>query len=83
MIMMLFSGYVLPIDLMPEAVQKIIFYLPFQYLVYFPVNIYLGRLDTIEIIQGLAIQTFWVFALWGLMRLAWARGIRHFEAVGI
>jgi len=36
----------------------------------------------VALAQGLAIQAFWVVVAYGFARLAWARGIRHYSAVG-
>ena len=56
--------------------------LPFPYLLFFPVNIYLGRVTSAELWQGLLVQACWVAAAYVLARLVWGRGIRKYSAVG-
>ncbi|NJN44792.1 MAG: hypothetical protein HC806_08805 [Anaerolineae bacterium] len=49
---LLFSGQFVPLQLMPDLVQNIARFLPFQLLIYVPVQIIQGNLTTNEIIQG-------------------------------
>jgi viologen exporter family transport system permease protein len=59
----LFSGLLIPISFFPEIFQKALAVLPFQYISYVPVLIYLGKIQGAEIFKALAIQLFWVVAL--------------------
>ncbi len=59
----LFSGLLIPISFFPETFQKVLAVLPFQYISYVPVLIYLGKLQGLAILKALAIQLFWVVAL--------------------
>lgn len=76
------SGHLFPLDILPEAIQRVIFLTPFPYQLYFPVSVYLGRISGPALAQGLAIQAGWVLAAFLLARFAWARGIRKYSAVG-
>lgn len=76
------SGHLFPLDILPEAIQRVIFLTPFPYQLYFPVSVYLGRISGSALVQGLAIQAGWVLATFLLARFAWARGIRKYSAVG-
>lgn len=76
------SGHLFPLDILPEAIQRVIFLTPFPYQLYFPVSVYLGRISGSALVQGLAIQAGWVLAAFLLARFAWARGIRKYSAVG-
>jgi viologen exporter family transport system permease protein len=59
----LFSGLLIPISFFPEVFQKALAFLPFQYISYVPVLIYLGKIQGWEILKALAIQFSWVLAL--------------------
>lgn len=78
----LFSGQFVPLQLMPDIVQKIAWVLPFQLFKYFPIQIVLGRISPTEIaagyIQGLA----WLIVSLLLFRWLWKRGLKQFSAVG-
>lgn len=76
------SGHLFPLDILPAGLQRLLAFTPFPYELYFPVGIFLGKVRGSALIQGLALQMFWVLAAWGLARWAWRRGIRHYAAVG-
>lgn len=76
------AGAYFPIDILPAAMQKVISALPFPYLVYFPLSIYLERLSAAEIASSFAHQAVWVALLGFLLKWFWARGLRHYAAEG-
>ncbi len=57
------TGSLLPIPLMPLAMQKIIFWLPFRYIADFPFRVCTGNLTGAEIVTGLVIQLGWLAVL--------------------
>ena len=77
------GGLLLPLSLFPEALQKILHWLPFPYLFYFPVVTLLGRVSVGEWAQGMAIVIFWCIALTWIGDWAWRRGTRTYTGVGI
>jgi len=76
------SGQVFPLDLLPDSFQGVIRWMPFTYEVFFPVQIFLERIQGPLLWQGLAIQTLWAAILLTMARCAWNKGIRHYQAVG-
>lgn len=60
----IFSGALLPLSLFPGWFQKLSGVLPFQASVYFPTQIFLGRVNGGEIAGSLFIQASWVAVLW-------------------
>jgi ABC-2 type transport system permease protein len=59
----LFSGLLLPMTFFPHVVQKILAVMPFQYISYVPMLIYLGKLHGGGLARAIAIQVFWVAVL--------------------
>ncbi len=59
----LFSGLLLPMTFFPKVVQKILDLMPFQYISYIPMLIYLGKLHGGALVRAMAIQVFWVAVL--------------------
>ena len=59
----LFSGLLIPISFFPQVFQDVFIFLPFQYISYVPVLIYLGKISGLGIVKSLAIQIFWFAAL--------------------
>lgn len=76
------SGQLYPLDILPPLVTKLMFYTPFPYLMFFPVNVYLGKTGGSEMWMGLVVQGFWVVMAYMLARAVWAKGIKHYSAVG-
>jgi ABC-2 type transport system permease protein len=76
------GGQMFPIDLMPPAFQAVMKWLPFYYELFCPIAIFLERLQGAEMFEALAIQTFWLVALWAFARFMWKRGLGHYQAVG-
>ena len=59
----LFFGLLIPISFFPEIFPKALAVLPFQYISYIPVLIYLGKIQGMGILKALGIQLFWVVAM--------------------
>jgi ABC-2 type transport system permease protein len=76
------GGHLFPIDILPPLVQKVLLFTPFPYQLFFPVNVYLGRITGAALYYGLLIQLGWVLASYALARFVWNRGIRKYSAVG-
>ena len=78
----LFSGLLLPISFFPGIFQEIFSVLPFQYISYIPVLIYLGKISGAGILRALALQAFWVFALVALGDALWRWSSRKITIQG-
>jgi ABC-2 type transport system permease protein len=68
---MLFGGAILPLWFYPEWLRAVCGYLPFQYVVYQPMAVYLGRVPSGQIIPSFAMQLFWIAVLFLLERAVW------------
>lgn len=71
-----FSGMLVPIALMPAALQTVASWLPFVHFTKTPSDIYLGRVDTTEALGLVALEAAWAVALWIVARLLWWRAVR-------
>ncbi len=76
------SGYVMPLELFPPWLREASRWLPFRYMLAFPVENALGLLDRGAALEALAIQWAWAFALLAAALLLWRRGVRRFAAFG-
>jgi ABC-2 type transport system permease protein len=76
------AGRMAPLALLPRVLRAASWYLPFRWMLSFPVELALGRVSGSDIPIGVAWQGFWVVVGIGLFRLIWARGIRVYSAVG-
>ena len=76
------SGHLFPLDVLSPWVKQILFLTPFPYQLYFPIQIYMGKVAGAGLWLGLAAQFLWVVAAYGLARFMWRRGIRKYAAFG-
>ncbi|OGH37887.1 MAG: hypothetical protein A3B44_03800 [Candidatus Levybacteria bacterium RIFCSPLOWO2_01_FULL_38_21] len=77
-----FAGGLFPLDILPKTIYEIIRFLPFTYLMYFPIKTYLGQLSLFEILSGLSISAFWVFAIYFMVKAIWQKGLKSYTAYG-
>ena len=77
-----FSGGVFPLDILPLAFQKVLYSTPFPYLLFFPLQVYLGKIAGLEIIRGLVTSFAWVLILFMTVKFIWAKGLRRYSAEG-
>lgn len=78
----LLGGIVFPIDILPQTIQQVIYALPFPYLIFFPLQIYLGKLDLATSLKVVAIAGAWVGVLAFSLSKVWARGLLQFRGEG-
>jgi ABC-2 type transport system permease protein len=81
-VFLLFSGQFVPLKLMPTIIQEIARYLPFQFSMYYPIQLILGKLSTVEIIHGFVIGTVWLVISIFLFNWVWREGVKRYSAVG-
>jgi ABC-2 type transport system permease protein len=79
---LLLSGRLVPLPLMPDWVQTLSWFLPFQWAFFFPIEALVGDLSNAELGRGLAFQILWILIGLGLFKVAWRSAIRRFSAVG-
>jgi viologen exporter family transport system permease protein len=77
-----FSGGLFPLDILPLPLQHIFALLPFSYLQYFPLQIYLGKLSPGGLLQGFCIAIVWSVLLYLFVTWVWRRGLREYSSEG-
>jgi len=78
----LFSGLLIPISFFPPVFQKLLAALPFQYISYIPVLLYLGKIRGRGILSALALQAFWASLMLALGSLMWRWSSRRITIQG-
>ncbi len=78
----IFAGYLLPLELYPHWVGALARWLPFRYMLAFPVELLTGTLSRAEAAHQLAVQLGYVAFLLVATRLVWRAGVRRFSSVG-
>jgi len=73
----LLSGALIPINYWPGSFQKILQFLPFQAIYNIPLTMVVSPNQSIVVyLQFLAIQVFWVLALFAICRLAYMKALK-------
>lgn len=82
-VILLAGGFIVPLDVLPHVLQRIMFLSPFPYMIYLPIVAWLGRLPSHEYLRVVLVQVLWVAGLALVYRIVWKRGIRKFTGVGL
>jgi ABC-2 type transport system permease protein len=75
-----FAGSLLPLDVFPRPLAELAAHLPFQYLVFVPIQIFLEKRPVP--FADFAVAGAWIVAFYFLARWMLTRGIARYEAVG-
>jgi len=76
------SGALFPLDILPSTLQNVLYLSPFPYLIFFPLQVYLGKITGFAIVKGLLVSSLWVVVLWFVMNAVWRRGLKAYQAHG-
>jgi ABC-2 type transport system permease protein len=80
------AGVFIPLSFFPEVLQKVLFFMPFQYIAYVPSQVFKGSYElagytfAIPVIVGL--QAVAVLIMWGVSEWIWRLGLNKFTGVG-
>jgi ABC-2 type transport system permease protein len=78
----IFSGYLVPLELYPGWVTALARFLPFRYMLGFPVEMIVGMTARADALLELALQWAFVLVLLVGARAAFGLGLRRFAAFG-
>lgn len=81
-LVVVFSGALIPLWFMPEEIANVLKYLPFQFIYYFPLSIYLGIIPQTDITSGIMTQIVWVAAFTVIGHFIWKRAVREIIVQG-
>jgi ABC-2 type transport system permease protein len=82
MLVEVFSGVMIPISFFPQVVQDALFWLPFKYIAYAPLRIYLGMEPLSRVHQGVLLQIMWIIIIYAAGQVLWHFAIRGLEVQG-
>ena len=77
-----FAGGLFPLDILPKTLFQALNFLPFPYLLFFPLNVYLGKLTMAEIFLGLGVSLLWLVVIYQAVRFTFRAGLRIYSAWG-
>lgn len=76
------AGKLYPLDILPETVRTLVSFTPLPYLSYLQIQLFLGRLNSIELWQHSAGLAIWLLILGTLSLWMWKRGLKDYTAAG-
>jgi ABC-2 type transport system permease protein len=77
-----FSGYLIPLELFPGWLATLARFLPFRYMLAFPVEMIVGLTPRPQVLVELLIQWAFIVGLGAAAFLSWKAGLRRFAAFG-
>jgi len=77
-----FAGLYFPLDIFPKIIYQIFQILPTSYLIFFPLQIYLGRISSKEILVGFFLMVAWTLILIKVNKIVWRQGIAKYSSEG-
>jgi len=75
------AGAFIPLSFFPQSFQTMSSYLPFQYIQYVPINVFLGKYGALAVGKLLLIQAAWILVLYGIYKIVWKIGINRYTGV--
>jgi ABC-2 type transport system permease protein len=76
------SGLLIPLTFFPHKLQRILMLLPFPYISFTPLEIYLGRVQGAAALRALTLQAGWVLVLYTVGRAFWKFSTRRLSIQG-
>ena len=76
-----FSGSIIPLDLYPEMLAKILLWTPFPYLIYFPVQILMG--EPVSSSFCFIVLSLWIVVFFFITKWLWRKGLNFYTGAGI
>ncbi len=76
------GGGIFPLDIFGIKIQMILGWLPFQYIIFYPVNILIGKFGSGLIFQCFAFQLLWISIFLLFSFIMWSRGLKKYVAIG-
>lgn len=80
--MFFFSGQLAPLELLPPTFQTLSDWLPFRWMLSFPVELLRGQLNFSDAAGGILAQILWIIAALLAVRVLWLQGVKRYTAVG-
>lgn len=77
------AGGYFTLDLLPDWAFTLLMHTPFPYILYFPIAIYMKKLEINMIVHYGLVEFIWIIALLILNKVVWDRGLRRYSADGM
>jgi ABC-2 type transport system permease protein len=82
-IMSLFGGLMIPLTFFPVWAQHLLSLLPFQYLIFFPIKVFMGQYTSVDLLQAVLVIMAWTIICKMIVTTLWSRGTKQYSGIGI
>lgn len=82
LIMTFLSGQIVPLNVLPDFIQRITSKLPFYYINFFPVQIYLGKVTYYDALLGILTEALWIVSFYLIYKVEWKLGLKTYKSMG-
>jgi ABC-2 type transport system permease protein len=82
LLLLLLSGQIAPLSLLPHPVQIAAKILPLYWTVGFPTELLLGKVTPSAALFGIGVQAIWLVVTFSLSRVVFKLGVKAYSAVG-
>jgi len=76
------AGGLFPLDILPPTALRIISFSPFYYLLFFPLQVYLGKVSFFSAFKGIILALIWLGLLFLGLKKVWHSGLKVYGAEG-
>lgn len=76
------GGGIFPLDILPSNIQTLVYLTPFPHLLFTPLQIFLGKINGVEVLQTILIASTWTIVLWFILRRLWFLGLKSYRSEG-
>jgi len=76
------SGVMFPLDVLPSRVLELLYMTPFPYVLFFPIQVYLGKMPIDAVMTRMAVSIVWMVVLGVGMSVVWGWGLRSYRSEG-
>ncbi len=76
------SGQLIPLNILPQAMHRVLFLSPFGYEGYWPCMILMGKVPQDQLLPVLGRGLLWTGIFYGIVRMMWKAGLKRYSAVG-
>lgn len=76
------TGAMIPIVFLPVFLQEWSVFMPFRYMLSFPIEILMGKATGSDLLFGLSMQFFWALILYSVYKLIYWRGTKLYQGYG-
>jgi len=77
------SGAYFPLTILSAPLFAVLQLLPFMYMIFVPLQIYLGKVESDQILHTLGLQLIWILILSAVVFVTWKQGLKKYSAEGI